>query len=1128
MQDLPLIDTSRLDRNDRVKLFKEVEKISEDVKKDKKVDFKGELFPIISAKDDASIKKEIKVNDRSILQRFKEFIKRELKIPDKKEIYYPFLGGFVSTLPSEQVHKTIEITRTPSMEEIQKIRLAQEKGSLKDITKSIISFAERRFRDIASPTISFAERRFRDIAGGVSSTIGDVKIQLAPTFIEEPLGIPRMRFGEVVRFGREEVLPSIGKYGERKTTQFFNWLYEDKGKETTQFTREEILPSIRERVPVYLHETMVYGGTSMDGKVKMETPTYIMIPDKISEEPVFWRKVIPKAVRYAPEVISYTIAPISMLGADIVTGSEKLRTLERDYKEEVKRQYDKYVEKGGDLTFKEFEKEVGSEIKRGMERGILWFDIGLPFMFLAGGAVKAGVSKITRPRISYVDLIAPEKGSVTIVGEPSAVVRGGGKQATIFKDALAIAERGDVGRKTIIKNWLGRTVYEGIPYGKKGSESYKEALKYLMKKGYSENQARNTLRLHRPSPTQEFFRGRVAVIGDEGGKQLIRLSGEEISKPLSMEIGGVKTRVGEKEVRFIDILGELKGVTKKGDRELFKFSEVIEKAFLTKEGRPFTKLTQAGKTTTRFEIATGVKKVGEMELLEKPIKTGIEGVEAFKYGTYDVYKDVSLLKQVVPKKRIMRLKGEPLDVVIKRDGDIFLEKFRKRLHKFEQAKFDKLTRESQLYWASQVEAGSRVVDMSRGKIRSLRNVKLSEIEDFGYSALAKRGLLKKKKPTDWVIGKPEKSIKFYVTPTEEAIKKLPISESIGLAKKGEPKLIIDLDEMFGIQKVRGFKGGKKQSSQQYLQQLFSVEEAQQKAISALKAKVTKPKITKPVKTTLEEPSKKVEMFPLVGARPVQVSKYYGKGVYERTEDMGIIVPRKGYQYEDFGLRTEDKSMQIFQQKPSVSTFQGERILLGLRQLPRQRQLQRPSSILRPEQAPRQIDIVKQAPREVSTPRQIIRSILKIKQKQRPTIKPRPIITPKPPKPPQKPTPRKPIIKPKPIFSLLEKEKEKKAKTTLDTFKVFVKKLGKDVELGEFETLGEAKKKLKKELLGTLRASGFITRRGKKQKIDLGFGFRPSKVEFGRVVQKKATRLLGKPEQKEAYFFRKKKGRSKFF
>jgi len=123
-------------------------------------------------------------------------------------------------------------------------------------------------------------------------------------------------------------------------------------------------------------------------------------------------------------------------------------------------------------------------------------------------------------------------------------------------------------------------------------------------------------------------------------------------------------------------------------------------------------------------------------------------------------------------------------------------------------------------------------------------------------------------------------------------------------------------------------------------------------------------------------------------------------------------------------------------------------------------------------------------------------------------------------------PLKPPIKIKlPILSSQSQMKQI-AGGILDEFKVYVRKSGEDVSIGKFRNLGSARKALRTELVGSLRASGFIERGGRPLRFeDVGLGgeFVPSKKDYFRVVQTKTRRLSARPETREIQLFRKKKG-----
>jgi hypothetical protein len=143
----------------------------------------------------------------------------------------------------------------------------------------------------------------------------------------------------------------------------------------------------------------------------------------------------------------------------------------------------------------------------------------------------------------------------------------------------------------------------------------------------------------------------------------------------------------------------------------------------------------------------------------------------------------------------------------------------------------------------------------------------------------------------------------------------------------------------------------------------------------------------------------------------------------------------------------------------------------------------------------------------------------------------PVVTPPTPPPPP---PASPIITPPPISPILEKTKEKKP-SLMAEFRAFARRFGADKEIGLFKTKEEAKEKLFKRLRTTLAASGYITKgSGKGQRklkvSELGglkAGFRPSKIDVFRVVEKKPKRLKkGTWETEEIKLFKKGRRKSK--
>jgi len=133
---------------------------------------------------------------------------------------------------------------------------------------------------------------------------------------------------------------------------------------------------------------------------------------------------------------------------------------------------------------------------------------------------------------------------------------------------------------------------------------------------------------------------------------------------------------------------------------------------------------------------------------------------------------------------------------------------------------------------------------------------------------------------------------------------------------------------------------------------------------------------------------------------------------------------------------------------------------------------------------------------------------------------------------QKPTPKIPKVPIIPLKLGLGKALEKVKEMKPEKFTVFITKEGKDIKTKTLKTKEEAVSFLKKRLLGTIAAGGFIQKNGQKLRFEeLGVGtfgkFRRSKVSPFKLIQRKEKRLGGFGEVQEIQFFRKtKKGKKK--
>ena len=95
------------------------------------------------------------------------------------------------------------------------------------------------------------------------------------------------------------------------------------------------------------------------------------------------------------------------------------------------------------------------------------------------------------------------------------------------------------------------------------------------------------------------------------------------------------------------------------------------------------------------------------------------------------------------------------------------------------------------------------------------------------------------------------------------------------------------------------------------------------------------------------------------------------------------------------------------------------------------------------------------------------------------------------------------------------------------FEVFARIEGQDISIGKVKTKEKAVKLLSKRLKKTIAASGFIENNNRilsVQELGLTNGeFRSSRLDFGRVVQKKTKRLGTTQETRQIQYFRKTKG-----
>jgi len=215
----------------------------------------------------------------------------------------------------------------------------------------------------------------------------------------------------------------------------------------------------------------------------------------------------------------------------------------------------------------------------------------------------------------------------------------------ISRDVYGYSQTLQAGQRTIvttrIRKMLGlNPIFTGNPYIEQ--QAYQKALKLLTNRGYTEKQARELLRLRRPKFDENIFKGEaVALYGEDSLSILLR--GKQKTKQIEeAKFGDLMIK---KDIELRRIYAEGYPIEVKGMGDTFKLSQKELKSYITKEGREFQKLRQAGKTTEQFEVITSAKELGKVTLPTKKVGDILLGKE------FKAYKEVGISKKVIPKKR---------------------------------------------------------------------------------------------------------------------------------------------------------------------------------------------------------------------------------------------------------------------------------------------------------------------------------------------------------------------------------------------------------------------------------------------------------------------------------------------
>jgi hypothetical protein len=235
------------------------------------------------------------------------------------------------------------------------------------------------------------------------------------------------------------------------------------------------------------------------------------------------------------------------------------------------------------------------------------------------------------------------------------------------------------------------------------------------------------------------------------------------------------------------------------------------------------------------------------------------------------------------------------------------------------------------------------------------------------------------------------------------------------------------------------------------------------------------------------------------------SLFYGKGQYEKTTEEAVVTPLQGKTSQSIQIeQSRIDNVQLLDFKPLTKLSPKQNNLL--------KQLSNTINSQRGKETQVTVQQTVQQTKQEQIQSQLQRLGLKSKISQIKFLK---LLA---------------LPLPFPRNSSVESE-TRSTKDSKELFKIFTKRFGKDKAIGFANTKSGAGTVLKKELLGTLGASGFVEdsfgRKVSLSELNLGPSFRPAKYESSRAVQKTrgpSNRLGSFSERKEIQYFKKKKSK----
>jgi hypothetical protein len=278
------------------------------------------------------------------------------------------------------------------------------------------------------------------------------------------------------------------------------------------------------------------------------------------------------------------------------------------------------------------------------------------FTAIAGAGAIGGIRKLKQPKIFTETIKVPEiltesqkRTKVSNILDTKVVTVGGKSLQIDMVKFSKLGEQATLGERAFLTTRFRQTF--GLPPIKRD-----KALKKLQNLGLTELQSKEALRFIQPKlKTFEITGKAFRITGGELKQPQIKITSRTVVTPQTITLdGGFKTRGGIRDIIFQT--GKGKQIGDASFRTFF----TTEKASLTPEGFPFTRVSRAGRLRTQFEKLSIADFIGSGEL---GVTSKRKGIKITKQLSTDVFFEKSLARQIHPKLKGFKRGTETIEVL---------------------------------------------------------------------------------------------------------------------------------------------------------------------------------------------------------------------------------------------------------------------------------------------------------------------------------------------------------------------------------------------------------------------------------------------------------------------------------